>query len=617
MPHASARPVRPPPSAEIERRLAVARAAYEAGRAPEARGLVAAVLADDPRSARAHHLSALCLIDLREFEGAERALRSALALERRDPALHVLMGDLITRPGRLAEAERCYRAALALDRRFLPAALALARLLAALGRHEEALQVTTPLVAGARPTGEAMAAHAELLKQLGRMDEALDWNRRAVGAGAPQAQLEVSATLRELGRYEASEAEARRAFALLGEVPATFIMHGRALQSLGRSAEAEAAYREALRREPLHDAAHEHLGDLLRGRRGEPEAPFERLDAALARAPSPKLAAAKANLLMRAERWEAAFALLADAARRWPASASLCASAARAALHDHGDDAERVEIALAHAERAHAIAPDVPKITALLAEVSLAAGHPERTAGLAAGLLRHWPNNQSVIALQALAWRIMGDERYRELHDYGRVVSSSVIDTPDGWPSLRAYLADLAVALQKFHAVELDTFGLSRQDGVETRQNITPADGAAVRAFFAALEDPIREHLARLGKGRDLLRRRNAGGYRIKAAWSVKTEPEGFHCNHLHPEGWLSSAFYVELPKAVEQGRQGWLKFGEPGVPTRPRLAAEHHVKPDPGRFVLFPSYMWHGTLPYSGEGVRLIMSVDVAPAPR
>jgi uncharacterized protein (TIGR02466 family) len=122
--------------------------------------------------------------------------------------------------------------------------------------------------------------------------------------------------------------------------------------------------------------------------------------------------------------------------------------------------------------------------------------------------------------------------------------------------------------------------------------------------------------MAAIGTGDDPVRRRNTGGYRFAGVWSVRLQPNGFHADHVHPEGWLSSAFYVSLPSAVEgEGRQGWLKFGEPGTPTRPKLAPEHFVKPEPGKLVLFPSYMWHGTVPFSGDAPRLTIAFDLVPA--
>ena len=39
-----------------------------------------------------------------------------------------------------------------------------------------------------------------------------------------------------------------------------------------------------------------------------------------------------------------------------------------------------------------------------------------------------------------------------------------------------------------------------------------------------------------------------------------------------------------------DAGREGWIKFGEPGPVTSPELGYEHAVKPETAMLVLFPS---------------------------
>ena len=110
--------------------------------------------------------------------------------------------------------------------------------------------------------------------------------------------------------------------------------------------------------------------------------------------------------------------------------------------------------------------------------------------------------------------------------------------------------------------------------------------------------------MAKLGQGEDPLRRRNTCDYRIQGAWSVRLRPGGFHRDHFHPEGWLSSAFYVETPDAAldSPDKQGWIRFGKPPFLTSPPMEPARFVRPKPGRLVLFPSYMWHGTVPFTTD---------------
>jgi uncharacterized protein (TIGR02466 family) len=98
-------------------------------------------------------------------------------------------------------------------------------------------------------------------------------------------------------------------------------------------------------------------------------------------------------------------------------------------------------------------------------------------------------------------------------------------------------------------------------------------------------------------------------------AWSVRLHRLGYHVNHFHPDGWLSSAYYVQTPPEAEDpvARSGWIKFGEPRNPV-PGVKAERFVQPRPGRLVLFPSYMWHGTTAIHGDAPRVTIAFDVKP---
>lgn len=112
------------------------------------------------------------------------------------------------------------------------------------------------------------------------------------------------------------------------------------------------------------------------------------------------------------------------------------------------------------------------------------------------------------------------------------------------------------------------------------------------------------------------MRRRNTGRARFQGDWSVWLWPGGHNVDHVHQEGWLSTACHIELPEVVGAGgREGWLRFGKPGIPVGREMEAEHWARPEPGRLVLFPSYMWHGTEPFGGDMPRLTVAFDLLPA--
>jgi hypothetical protein len=199
------------------------------------------------------------------------------------------------------------------------------------------------------------------------------------------------------------------------------------------------------------------------------------------------------------------------------------------------------------------------------------------------------------------------------------LVCAELLDVPDGWPDLDAYLSDLVNDVRRLHTLRAHPIGNSLREGSQVELTPRQSPFASIRAFPQAIDGPIRRYMEAIGYGADPMRRRNTNHYRISGMWSVRLRPHGFHVNHYHPQGWISSACYLHLPPAVQnRGGEGWLKFGEPAFPTSPVLGPEYFIKPEPGLLALFPSYMWHGTVPFSGtaDDSRLTVAFDVVPQP-
>ena len=489
-------------------------------------------------------------------------------------------------------------------------AASLTDLLIATGRAGEAYALMAPLAARPGAGIVALTACGDALKACGRLEEAIGLYLRARAAAPTSAVAEhnLGAAFGDAQRFAESKSAADQAFAKGLDAPETWLVSARALQGLGELDAAEHAYREAIRRRGGFADAVGDLAQLIWMRTGDLAKAAAPLDAALRRVTDPALLSKKASLYEYAGDVAGAYGVLAEAARQAPRHWPLQVQAAQLAS---GLEPGR---ALAHARLALEAAPGAPIVLITLCQAQLAAGLPrdaERTA-LALGDLA--PDNQHAIALLATAWRLLGDARYQALYDYDSLVSAQTIDTPDGWPRLADYLADLAEALGRRHLYRAHPIGQSVRGGSQTEQTLTLSDDPAIRAFFQAIDGPIRRHIDGLGRGDDPLRRRIEGGYRLLSVWSVRLEPGGSHANHVHQKGWLSSACYISLPGAVENGHEGWLKFGEPGVATSPPLAPERFVRPEPGRLVLFPSYMWHGVVPFGGVQRRLSVAFDAAP---
>jgi tetratricopeptide (TPR) repeat protein len=521
-----------------------------------------------------------------------------------------LLGVALFESGEFDSAEALLRAVLAADPNHRPALTPLSELLVASGRAEEARALLEPFAASA-PDLNILTALGQALKACGRLPEAIAVYRQGAQLAPTSAVAEhnLAGALGDHEQFEASGEATARAFAKGLDAPQTWLIHARAHLGSGRLDEAEAAYRETLRRDPVQAEAHAELAQLIWMRTEDAMAAQQALDHAIAaHAGDPVLRLCKARLLEYVGDLAGAYAVLEAALRSFPDDAVLHAQAAQVGVYLDP------QAALSHARRAYALRPSDDVVVSTLAQAQLAVGDAPAAAAAAAELHERQPLNQHAIALTALAWRLMGDPRYDELYDYQSVVRGWTIDTPDGWSSLGAYLADLATALERRHPFRTHPIGQSLRHGSQSNASLSRSEDPAIRAFFQAIDGPIRRHLAWLGHGGDLLRRRVGAGYRFNGVWSVRLRPNGFHADHVHPRGWLSSACYIALPKAVAHGHEGWIKFGEPGIPTLPALAPQHFVRPEPGLLVLFPSYMWHGTVPFSGDQLRLTVAFDLLP---
>lgn len=553
-------------------------------------------------------------VDLLQRGRSTEAAEVFLALVTEQPSMadgQRLLGLAWRDAGDLARAEAALRAALALDPASGPTAVPLSELLLARGRGEDALTVIAPLAVSPSADLHVLTAHGAALKALGRLDEARDAYERAVAVAPASAVAEhnLAGALGDLEFFSDSEAAARRAFAKGLDAPETWLVHARALLGQNRHAEAEAAYREVMARRPGHVEASGELAQLIWMRTGDLSAATEDLDAAIAAFPSSQgLQLANGELLQAAGDLEGAYHAVAPAADRPDAEPMMHVAAARFCVW------REPARALDHAKRGVAVAPDNALALSTLCEAYFALGDTVAAAAAAEALHRRAPLDQHALGLLATAWRLIGDPRYERLHDYAALVSQSRIDTPDGWPDLKTYLADLAVSLGRLHTLQTHPVGLSVRHGSQTSQSLTHSTDPVVQAFFQAIDRPIRRHIQALGAGDDPVRSRVSKDHGFNGVWSVLLRPRGYHTDHLHPKGWLSSACYIALPGAVERGHEGWLKFGEPGIRTGPPLPAEHLVKPEPGMLVLFPSYMWHGTIPFSGDEPRLTVAFDVVP---
>lgn len=238
----------------------------------------------------------------------------------------------------------------------------------------------------------------------------------------------------------------------------------------------------------------------------------------------------------------------------------------------------------------------------------LRAGRPAEAAAFAESWEGRDPGNLTTPYLSA-AWRLTGDPRWQQLEGDDSFVR--VYDLADRLPGLDR----LAERLRGLHLPLKQPLEQSLRGGTQTDGPLFSRIEPEIRALRQVIVETVERHVAQLPAAQaghpTLIAKRSP--IRFAGSWSVRLTGAGYHVNHVHPAGWISSAFYVALPEGAMGGEShaGWLSLGEAselGLDLPPiRL-----IEPKPGRLVLFPSSMWHGTRRFA-EGERLTVAFDVA----
>jgi hypothetical protein len=212
----------------------------------------------------------------------------------------------------------------------------------------------------------------------------------------------------------------------------------------------------------------------------------------------------------------------------------------------------------------------------------------------------------------AIAWRLAGDPRHDWLVGAPQLVRA--FDLRDKLPPLD----DLARLLRSLHIADGEYRDQSVRGGTQTDGplfcRIDPMIGALRAAIVGAIEAYV-GGLPPHDPHHPLLSVRRDRRVRFAGSWSVRLRGGGYHAHHVHPQGWISSALYIALPAegGDDAPHAGWLALGEPQAALGLALPPTRLVQPAPGQLILFPSWHWHGTRPFSA-GERLTVAFDVAP---
>lgn len=586
---------------DVNQMFARAEAAFGAGRLAEAGALAGEVL----RAAGDHpavlHLCALVEKRTGNLEAAERAFVHALCLAPHDPQIRNNYGNLLDEAGRTDDALVQYDRALQASASFADARLNRAILLQRLGRLEEALGDLDTVIRTQPVNPRAHSARGTVLLLLERHASAAAAYDRAL-ALAPAHRNALAGRARvALDRGEPGAADRyRAALAVHPDSPELILGLSDALEAEG-DAEGLRVLQNALALRPGWIEGHERLAEKLAETGAGGELGRSYRDALAVQPTNRDLHRSYWRSLALAERFDEALAAV--AATRAVVGDDRELRLAEAAFLSETGEPDR-------ADRLFALLGDDPAVLLARARTLLRRKDAAQAALLFERLVADRLDDISAWAFLGLAWRLVGDPRHEWLCEQPGLYGTVDLRIDE------ARLGAIADVLRRLHRTRAHPIGQSLRGGTQTRGRLFRNLAPEIAELRAAVTDAVARFVERLpppDPTHPLLRHRDKR-LEVLGSWSVRLLSSGFHINHVHPQGVLSSACYIALPPSLgtDGAQDGWLQLGAPPVELDLPLAALATLEPRPGRLALFPSYLYHGTLPFR-SGERLTVAFDIA----
>lgn len=578
------------------------------------------LLRANPANPDATHLLAMAARDTNNTKQAEELFRKSLANAPRRPDFLVNFATFLRTQNCAAESRKLLKRAIKSAPEFVPAWYQLGLLLLAESELGEALRCArkvSKLAPEYAPGWELLAA---IQQKQGEPTLAISSCRKGLSKAALSPRLHYS--LAQLLRQECQFDEAAVAYqdALQAGFDAPDLYRNLAeshleVGSADNALQAAAAGIERFPDNPLLLRTHARLHWELQA----PGDPLESLwGAARARPRQPELWQTLVEMLNRFKRQDESRAALREA------ESSGCPPTPEIRMLQATDMAHsgNADLATDAYSRLSKEFPEHHGVMLNFAQHLLAYGEPMQAQNLCERALDQEPLDQLALACLGTAWQMLGDERESWLMNYQTMVSPVRLEPPEGYSDTETFLADVQQLLESLHRTQAHPIEQTVRGGTQTnghlfrlKQPLLQQLESCIRVAAAQIieqfpHDPKHPLWGRRGPGQT--------GVNFSGAWSVRLRSEGFHTNHIHPEGWLSSALYIALPDEVKaQGpddHAGHIQFGVPSLDPPSTLAAQRIVRPEVGTLVLFPSYMWHGTVPFTSQQPRITVAFDLLP---
>lgn len=266
--------------------------------------------------------------------------------------------------------------------------------------------------------------------------------------------------------------------------------------------------------------------------------------------------------------------------------------------------------------QAIALAPTYPDPYYNLGDLYLSTGRPDDAIAVFDACIKARGRDFHALAYKAHALRDANKaDEAAFLLDRSLFIKRYKFDAPEGYDNLADLNATLAHHVSTHQSIQANV--RSTVNGDHTGELLSPPLGP-MKQMENVINEAIGWYVQQLPNLPEHPFIQHCPTAWHLTAWGVVLKNKGHERSHIHPNGWLSGVFYLQLPEVIDDAQfkpQGWLEFGRPTADLHIQTPQETEAfKPEYGSIILFPSYFYHGTIPFKSKEKRICISFDAEP---
>ncbi|WP_416234654.1 2OG-Fe(II) oxygenase family protein [Methylophaga sp. OBS4] len=154
-------------------------------------------------------------------------------------------------------------------------------------------------------------------------------------------------------------------------------------------------------------------------------------------------------------------------------------------------------------------------------------------------------------------------------------------------------------------------------NGVQSSGNLFKRSEASFRQLAQLVADAVERYRQTFAAENCQFVKAFPKNTEFASSWYVKMKSGGHLTSHIHEEGWVSGSLYLSVPTQKQHEHEGSIELSTHGddYPKKHDHFPTKTIAPAVGDLVMFPSSVFHRTIPFSSDEERICIAFDLKPA--